>query len=518
MKIKFLLVLIFFISNNLFAILPLHCSANGLNVIYINGVNVNQDGNTTSAANVTKAILSIKGELDKNKLNDTLGVWNTSRPLLNDIEELKAQLASNHFGKKRIEFWRAKAKDEMYQRSLIEGHTRSDAQVAAEKARIDAALVQITSKPKFTFLTDPDGKFILDGNGEKIIDQDSYSQSDLYKDLVKYNTALANLLANASSDIAVVEQLKIKIKEAYKGGLNKVIVVAHSQGNEVLFSAIKDIRRVMSDAEKNKFDGLVGYMQVAPPSPELVTSPVAINDANNHAQYIRHNRDGVIGMSQAMTSEVTPGGVIPVAANYTAEVGIPPGGVPILSDISHFLDNFFNTYGNKGVTAFYHGMDEVYLSDTYKATRNTTGVNQALVDHFKDNMREIASKLEDNCDSKVIFCNAGLLPNKMNFALEGNVDFSLNHIFPASGINSDPHTCECHEVNLKEGGNAINVSGSGSFGTANYELVPFKGTIYGTGGLQYFSTSVDFVNGQLKVGVVEGIYATNYCGPFVYKN
>ncbi|MDD4975992.1 MAG: hypothetical protein PHY93_16665, partial [Bacteriovorax sp.] len=64
-------------------------------------------------------------------------------------------------------------------------------------------------------------------------------------------------------------------KEAYAGGANKLIVVAHSQGNEVLFSAIKDLRNdptfLATPEDVKKIDGLVGYMQVAPPSPRLVT-------------------------------------------------------------------------------------------------------------------------------------------------------------------------------------------------------------------------------------------------------
>jgi hypothetical protein len=202
--------------------------------------------------------------LDKNKVFPVEGVWNTSRGLLNDIQEIKAQLAANHNGEKRIEYWRRLAEYKIFPVKRESGNVASEEQYAAERKKIDDALVQITSDPKFVYKSDG------------TVDQTAYTQSDFYKDLVKYNVSLAHLLLNASSDMAVVQQLKIKIKEVYKNGENKLIVVAHSQGNEVLFSAIDDLRKDTSflkdeDAVK-KFDGLVGYMQMAPPSPRLVTT------------------------------------------------------------------------------------------------------------------------------------------------------------------------------------------------------------------------------------------------------
>ena len=407
MQIISLVFLLFHISLSNLAAEDLKCSANGLNVLYVNGVWVNKVDNENSVDLLRKKLASSETRpyvLDKKELVGVTGIWNTSRGLLNDIEEIKAQLAANHNGEKRIEYWRKLAEYKIYPQVGIPGDFASEAQIAAEKKKIDDALVQITSKPKFT--SDDDG----------IIDQNAYTQSDLYKDLIKYNSSLASLLATATSDIAVVQQLKIKIKEAYNGGANKLIVVAHSQGNEVLYSAIQDLRNdrsfLTSQEDVIKFDGLIGYMQVAPPSPKLVTSPVAIEDVNNHSQYIRHNRDGIIGLSNAMT------GFKPVDANYTSEVGIPPEGFPTFaSAVGNFLDNLFNTYLNKGIFTLYHGMDAVYLSDSYKSTRNSNGSNKALVEHFKENMREIANKLEDNCKPVFELNVSKVMSNKVSASL-----------------------------------------------------------------------------------------------------
>lgn len=390
--IFFILFLVSF--SNLFAALPLSCSANGLNVLYINGVNVAQEDNKTSANIVAQVIDPIEADFDSNPkhIKSIVGVWNTSRGLLQDIEELKAQLASNHNGQARLDYWKETAKSSLLKTYAVGvGDHVAQAKYEAEKKKIEDAIAQVVSKPKFVFK--PDGS----------IDQDAYSQSDLYKDMVKYNSTLANLLANAASDLAVVEQLKIKIKEAYANGSNKLIVVAHSQGNEVLYSAIKDLRSdntfLPTSEELSKFDGLIGYMQVAPPSPKLVTdtnlNPGPLD--KNHARYIRHNRDLVIGMSNAMT------GVMPIVANYTAEIGKSQETFPNdPTGITKLIDNYLNTYANKGITALYHGMDDVYLSSTYFATRDNTATNKALVEHFKDNLREIASNLQDNCNTPVI--------------------------------------------------------------------------------------------------------------------
>lgn len=351
----------------------LSCSANGLNILYVNGVNVKQQGNQDSTNNVQFAINNLSNELDKKKVNPVKGVWNTSRGLLNDIEELKAQLAVNHQGKKRAEFWKSMARP---QYNLD----------AANEAFWDEAIEQITS-----------GKNIpVDKNG--VIDQDYYSKTDFYKDLVKYNSSLANLLANAASDFAVVTEMKKQIWDAYKNGENKVIIISHSQGNEVAYSAINELRRdrkfLTSDNDIKKFDGLMGYMQVAPPSPRLITATDSyFNFYPDHAQYIRSDADAVIGGSAIITS------VTPIPANYFTQ--------PIVNGISQLINA--TSWWDKlsapiytGGSAIGHGMDDIYLNDNYYARREGTIIPKTMKSHFQDNMREIASKLESNCGTPII--------------------------------------------------------------------------------------------------------------------
>jgi PKD repeat protein len=93
-------------------------------------------------------------------------------------------------------------------------------------------------------------------------------------------------------------------------------------------------------------------------------------------------------------------GVTPIAHNYIAEIK-PPLIYRLL--YINLRSSFFDVFlGKKGYITLFHGMDDIYLSDSYKATRNSSGSNKALLEHFKDNMREIANKLEDNCLNAVI--------------------------------------------------------------------------------------------------------------------
>ncbi|MBC7539674.1 MAG: hypothetical protein H7281_12700 [Bacteriovorax sp.] len=402
---KLILIFLNFVVSTTALANNLSCSANGLNIIYINGVNVPvRQAAVDSAKKVSDALTPIKGELDKKKLNPVYLVHNQSLQLINDIEELKAQLAANHQGKKRIDYWRKQASNNLILSTDF-----------LWKDKIDEALKQIIKSNSY----DKDGKFISD--------QDAYSQSDLYKDLAIYNIRFADMLASAASDVAVVEQLKIQIREAYNNGKNKLIVVSHSQGNEVLYSAIKSIRNnFTTPGEVKRFDAFVGYMQVAPPSPRLVVETativddVIVNDPNNipnfypdHAQYIRHNKDLVIGSSEEMT------GVRPIPANYRA-TSMTSSQLLILSAVSNlsFKDKvsaIFEYFTYRGGDALYHGMDDIYLSSSFTATRDSTGIVNSLVEHFKDNMREIASKLKDNCGIVMtggeIACNHGFDSN-----------------------------------------------------------------------------------------------------------
>ncbi|MDD4975993.1 MAG: hypothetical protein PHY93_16670, partial [Bacteriovorax sp.] len=206
MKSILLLILLLLISSVSFA--ELSCSANGLNILYINGVNVPKiEDAKESAKKISDSLQFITADLDKKKVEQTTLVHNASRSLWEDAEETSAQLAANHSGKSRLEYWKKFALHN------IKGFENSP-----DRVKIEAALAQINNREKITYQKGADGKDLLDSFGNRIIEQDSYTPIDHLKDMIQYDNAVFQMLANATSDIGVVEQLKIKIKEAYHGG------------------------------------------------------------------------------------------------------------------------------------------------------------------------------------------------------------------------------------------------------------------------------------------------------------
>jgi hypothetical protein len=380
---KFLMILFVFVlwGSDVLLAANLACSANGLEVIYINGVNTNEKKDYLQTMQLlTKKVDAIASDIDEKHIVNTSGIYNLSRGLLDDLEELKVQISANHSDKKRKEYWEEKAKD------ILNNTILPYEDYFVKQKKINDTIKQIVSKDYISYKTNSS-----DLNNPQVGDQNSYRNSDLYRDLVKYNSELARLYATANADAAVVEALKQKIMESYNLGTKKVLVVAHSQGNEVLYSAVNIIRNTyVSEGKMDelaKFDGVLGYLQIAPPSPELVPA------YTSHRQYIRSDKDAVIALSPLITS------VEPKSANYHQGGGYPKW-MDFLTYDGISYNTIFNILGIKNSTQFFegfHGMNSTYLSDSVTAIRNSTGKNQEMEKHFKDNMREIASELVNNC-------------------------------------------------------------------------------------------------------------------------
>ena len=120
-------------------------------------------------------------------------------------------------------------------------------------------------------------------------------------------------------------------------------------------------------------------------------------------------------------------------------------------------------------------------------------------------------------DSSVTFCNAGLLGNVMNFYIDGVEPFSLQHIFPASGDNYDPHTCECKTIQIPKNQSFNMYIDGTNFTAITLALTPYNGTISGYDHNEPFSTSAGVVDGVFQIGVYRGIYAVDRCGIIINK-
>lgn len=389
------IIIILLANFNLFAS-ELACSLNETNVIYINGVNIsNIEDNKKSKESISKAFQETKNSLDKNGKVNYFGVWNQSRTLLNDIEELKAQLATAYTGIKRDEYWKMLAK------KSINLDLTDSASTSLVKSKFDKAIEQATSKKSISYVRNTDGTITTN--------QTQYSGMDAYRDLSFYNFKLAQFASLAFSDNSVIEELKINIRNTFKKGTNKVIVVSHSQGNAVVTNAVKELKAdptfIQNADDLKKFNTLIGYMQVAPPTPLLVNQGFDINNPTSplyppplRNRYMLLDNDLIIKGGPILTN------IQSVPFNYDSEnLKLPQNVIDdyldkILSGNFQSIGSYTRGILSKSGGAFFHGMDDIYLSNSYKAKRmGYPGDSKTLLEHFKDNMREIASQLESNC-------------------------------------------------------------------------------------------------------------------------
>lgn len=419
------LILLILVNFNLFAS-ELACSLNGTNVIYINGVNISSiEDNKKSKDNIFKIFFGKENSLDKNGKVNYFGVWNQSRTMLNDIEELKAQLATAYTGIKRDEYWKMLAK------KSINLDLTDSASTSLVKSKFDKAIEQATSKKSISYVRNTDGTITTN--------QTQYSGMDAYRDLSFYNFKLAQFASLAFSDNSVIEELKINIRNTFKKGTNKVIVVSHSQGNAVVTNAVKELKAdptfIQNADDLKKFNTLIGYMQVAPPTPLLVNQGFDINNPTSplyppplRNRYMLLDNYLIIKGGPILTN------IQSVPFNYDSEnLKLPPNAV--IDYLNKLLDSNFltlkaNTRGilSKGGDAYFHGMDDIYLSNSYKAKKmGYPGDSKTLLEHFKDNMREIASQLESNCSGLNVnlsmdssFIKDEAKPSALNFTYDYN--------------------------------------------------------------------------------------------------
>ena len=147
---------------------------------------------------------------------------------------------------------------------------------------------------------------------------------------------------------------------------------------------------------KKAIQDFFGGLQVAAPSTTYY--PI-------HYQGIKLDRDAVISGSVLMFDNTTP--VEPTyeysfldTNTFTSWYGRFFRAIPLLGAIIQELDISFGG-------SFFHAMDYVYLSPQIYAKKinkedGTRGPAQSMETIFKENMFELASKLENNCDTPKI--------------------------------------------------------------------------------------------------------------------
>lgn len=186
-----------------------------------------------------------------------------------------------------------------------------------------------------------------------------------------------------------------------------------------------------SNQDRGWFHSLMGYIQLAPPSPQLVSPPLTANSHLlpnlNHSRYMRLNIDEVINEVYQNNN------VHPVTANLFYERS---NSIEAEKNIFYKLAAYA---GIKGVTTGYHGVEDVYISDSVIAT-DMNNNKLSMKEFFKKNIIEVANELQDNC--KVTFAPSRIACQvwSRGNGVDGNYEaFSLDGTTRAIElITSDP--------------------------------------------------------------------------------
>ena len=351
----------------------LSCSQNGTDFYYINGVNVKYDEGLRDLNLInSEFVQKNKDKLDYQKKVKSSFIYNSTRGLFNDVKEIYNQSTRNLTGDQREYFYRKKME------KLIEDRFKNKESELTEAQKIK---LEELSREAFSLIMKTEQNETADAT-------DALSDLDMIKIISKIDYEVAELLRTAEADTEVIISIKKKIKESFELR-KKMIMIAHSQGNEALRSAVYELRSEMSGAislnQLYEFDRIFGIVHVASPSPTLAIT-------TGKARLIKLDRDLVI----------KPAGIIlpqnPIGANYIYKnsnlSGI--GDWPIIGDIAELFQTVFG--GN-----LYHGMSYIYLSDKVNAA---SSLNPEEVDTmsgiFSKNLREVAQSLDDNCSLPII--------------------------------------------------------------------------------------------------------------------
>jgi hypothetical protein len=279
----------------------LSCSANGTKIFYINGIDVQtQLENGVSANIVDRKVQAYKNQIDKNSNLPTVeGVYNYSTGLFEDMRKLREQLLLDADGSvtsdKRRKHFEELIKSEL---NLSESMSWQSLSID-ERNKLDETLKRSLD---YIYNTgDKDSLKYDDGN---------FTQLKLFKELAAFRKGVADLVAIAASDRQVVSQVKKKITDSILTKNQKVIFVAHSQGNEALRTSYYELRNDLSSnpSDLAKLDSIFGTLHVASPSPSYVLN-------NDKSQGIKLDTDLVISNSTIATLNNTP-----VSPNYYYDV------------------------------------------------------------------------------------------------------------------------------------------------------------------------------------------------------
>lgn len=430
-----LILLSVFVSHLVFA--TPQCSKKGARLFYVNGINVNSVQAYSTSRLINQRLLNVSNQLDKTKYFPPETVHNISTGFIEDIRETKSMLLGNRSGVSREEFYETMLRGE-FGLPMVRMETSYRFKSVQEKAYDKArdALRQHLKK-------------------YQIKDEDDYrrlasikSESDLLQAMGKLLVEEKRLENMAAADVLVVNKVIFKIAEALKSDY-KVLFVAHSQGNEVLKSAVRELQR--EPVGKGRFDSVeqyektmkrvLGTLQIAPPSSDLAFCDYDNTEACK-SRKIKLDEDLVIDTGNFVMSFIlrsldyqTPS----VSPNYKLYED------PFVNifDMATMVINPLNV-GKKllflSETQGIHGMDTVYLSDEIKGVPIGGGSEKAMSQIFRENAIEVAETLSDNCERECRYEQATFV-----FDYLGSNDGTLDGVVAYCGDKS----CRDRELSLQ---------------------------------------------------------------------
>lgn len=306
---------LYLISVLAFASDELKCSLKGTKIYTVNGVFANNKGALAIKDAVDKVI--VKSNIDKSRIITVREILNNSHGLGNDALELLAQ--------------------NLRARGITDDPWKYIGAVLSGVPLSNVGLLALNSAT-LSFLKEDMGRAL-------------YSPEQL-----------------AKADEVVVNSVKGYVKNSLDKK-EKVIIVAHSQGNSVTNASMEILKR---DSNFNKdYRPYLGVLHVATP---VNYRAIANNDL------IKLNNDLVVSNYLLLPFSESPNYVV---AGFTE---------------NNPLHNFFSFFlsDNKDVT--FHGMTEIYLSSELRAyPRGTSDEPKLMTEIFNDKMHGIAKRLEDNC-------------------------------------------------------------------------------------------------------------------------
>lgn len=313
--------LMFFLFTYIQCTYALTCSSQGTQLIYINGIwveNEREVSNTSIKIENTVNQIPIDTISSLKILDKVDYVHNISTGWLKDIQELFNQEAQIFNRSDRVTFYRQKLKQ-----SIFSTNDTNQQKIENEEIlkKFDEAVSLIDNKgqPSSTLTREE-----LDSNNNKLW--------KIVTKLRELNIEAKRLADQAQSDADVTKLVKLKISKAITQN-EKIIFVAHSQGNVVLKKAVSELEsnynEYMTEKEFLVYQKIFGSLHIANPS-NFISTPVVAGGVKR-SEYITLDKDSAIADARLATNSAYS----PLSNNYEFQSYN-------LSDDSSLMAKFFN--------------------------------------------------------------------------------------------------------------------------------------------------------------------------------